>query len=595
MTFHYTDEKNAQIILALLKANNIKKIVVSPGTTNMPIVGSVQNDSFFEVYSAFDERSAAYMAVGLATESGETVVISCTGATASRNYLSGLTEAYYRKLPIIAITSFNGSENIGHLLAQNIDRSQVPKDIARISVEIPVIKDKTDYWYTTIQVNKAILETKRHGGGPVHINLATSYKGTFDTIKLPDVQVINRFSILDEFPNIKEKKIAVFIGSHKNFTNNEVNIIEKFAELYDAPIFCDHTSGYYGKNRIQIALAGANLTVQHTIFPKLKVDLVIYIGEISGDYQGLGLIERFNAETWRVSPDGEIRDKFKTLTNVFEMSEFEFFNKLTSQKSTNNISGFFYLWKKYTESLETSIPNVPFSNLWIASQLRNKIPNESILHFGILNSLRSWNFFNVANDVMTYSNVGGFGIDGGMSTLLGASLCNSNKLYFLVIGDLAFFYDMNSLGNRHLGKNIRILLINNGGGTEFKLYSHQGSIFGDQTGNFIAASEHNINHFEGLDIKNSPAKSWSESMGFVYLSASDKDSFNKNSQNFIANNSDRPIILECFTNSVEESKALMMFSNIDNNLSFKASVKKNVMKIIPKSAIVKIKKALKGK
>ena len=105
MDFHYTSERNVQIVLALLKANNIKKVVASPGATNESIVASMQYDPYFEMYSCVDERSAAYMACGLAAESGEIVVLSCTGATSSRNYLPGLTEAYYRKLPILAITS----------------------------------------------------------------------------------------------------------------------------------------------------------------------------------------------------------------------------------------------------------------------------------------------------------------------------------------------------------------------------------------------------------------------------------------------------------------------------------------------------------
>ena len=105
MTHYYTDEKNVQIILSLLKANGIKRIVASPGSSNSPFVASVQFDKYFEVYSSVDERSAAYLACGLAAETDEPVVISCTGATASRNYASGLTEAFYRKLPVLAITS----------------------------------------------------------------------------------------------------------------------------------------------------------------------------------------------------------------------------------------------------------------------------------------------------------------------------------------------------------------------------------------------------------------------------------------------------------------------------------------------------------
>lgn len=75
------------------------------------------------MYSAADERSAAYIACGLAAESGEPVVLSCTGATASRNYMPGLTEAFYRKLPLIAITSSKSSSMIAQLVAQVTDRT----------------------------------------------------------------------------------------------------------------------------------------------------------------------------------------------------------------------------------------------------------------------------------------------------------------------------------------------------------------------------------------------------------------------------------------------------------------------------------------
>lgn len=110
----YTSERNNQIVIKLLKYHKIKKMVISPGATNVSLVASIQNDPFFELYSCVDERSAAYLACGLAEESGEAVALSCTGATASRNYFPGLTEAYYRKLPILAITSTMPIDRIGH-------------------------------------------------------------------------------------------------------------------------------------------------------------------------------------------------------------------------------------------------------------------------------------------------------------------------------------------------------------------------------------------------------------------------------------------------------------------------------------------------
>lgn len=127
----YTSERNNQIVIELLKYHEIRKVVISPGGTNVSLVASIQNDSFFELYSSVDERSAAYLACGLSEESGEPVALSCTGATASRNYFPGLTEAYYRKLPILAITSTMPINKIGHNIPQVIDRTNVTNDVAK--------------------------------------------------------------------------------------------------------------------------------------------------------------------------------------------------------------------------------------------------------------------------------------------------------------------------------------------------------------------------------------------------------------------------------------------------------------------------------
>ena len=153
MNTHYTDEKNTLITMALLKAHGIKKVIASPGTTNIRLVASMQQDPFFEMYSAADERSAAYIACGLAYESGEPVVLTCTGATASRNYVPGLTEAFYRKLPVLAITSTQHLGRVGQNIAQVIDRSVQMNDTVRLSVQIPTCHTDEDEWAAILYHN----------------------------------------------------------------------------------------------------------------------------------------------------------------------------------------------------------------------------------------------------------------------------------------------------------------------------------------------------------------------------------------------------------------------------------------------------------
>lgn len=175
MHHYYTGEKNHQILISLLKQHNIKNVVASPGTANTCLIGSIQDDPFFNIISSVDERSAAYIACGLSREKGEPVVLSCTGATASREYMPALTEAFYSKLPILVVTSSQPSNRVGHLIAQVTDRSTPPSDVTKISVELPTVRNSDDEWQCTISANKAILELFRHGGGPAHINLITAY------------------------------------------------------------------------------------------------------------------------------------------------------------------------------------------------------------------------------------------------------------------------------------------------------------------------------------------------------------------------------------------------------------------------------------
>lgn len=579
MANYYTNERNAQVIISLLKQHGIYKVVASPGTTNMAFVASIQQDPYFEVYSSVDERSAAYIACGLAAETDEPVVISCTGATASRNYFPGLTEAFYRKLPVLAVTSTQAVSKVGHHIAQIIDRSSLPKDTTNLSVQLPLVKDEEDLWNCEIKANKAILELKRRGGGPVHINLETGYSRQYDVKELPVYRKINRIYPTSEFPKLPKGKIGIFVGSHSIMSESLTRAIDSFCETNNAVVFCDHTSGYYGRYKVLYALIGGQFMSDKA---ETKTDLLIHIGEITGDYYSLGLAGK---EVWRVNEDGEIRDTFRKLTNVFEMQEQTFFEYYgnTNHKGENS---YLQLCQSQLEGVRNNIPELPFSNVWLASQMAHKLPEGSAIHFGILNSLRSWNFFELPEKVTSFSNVGGFGIDGGVSSLIGASLADKNKLYFGVIGDLAFFYDMNVLGNRHVGNNLRLLLVNNGKGTEFRQFNHVASHFEEDADKFIAAAGHFGQKSPEL------VKNYAKNLGFDYISATDKDEFERVHEQFLNPEiSDKPILFEVFTDSELESKALEMIMSIEADAGVKT--KQIARKLLGESGVSALKKIVK--
>ena len=191
MEFHYTSEKNHQILIALLKKKGIRYIIASPGATNVSFLSSVQSDPFFKIFSSVDERSAAYIACGMAAERQEPVVLSCTGATASRNYYPGMTEAFYRKLPIIAVTSTQISSRIGQHVPQVLDRRQIANDVALYSTTLPIVKDQEDFASCEAKVNEALIALTRKGGGPIHMNIETSYSRNYGVKELPTVREIH--------------------------------------------------------------------------------------------------------------------------------------------------------------------------------------------------------------------------------------------------------------------------------------------------------------------------------------------------------------------------------------------------------------------
>lgn len=568
---YYTDEKNAQILISLLKNHGIRKVIANPGTTNIAVTGSIQNDPWFEVFSGIDERHSAYMAVGMAAESGKPVVLSCTGATASRNYLPALTEAYYRKLPILAVTSMQCLDNIGQLSPQAIDRSQPPKDAVRKSFTLRTIRTPQDELVCIRNVNAAIQELYRHGGGPVHINLEMGGCMSFNTKKLPDIPIVHYHAMDDvsKFPELSiDTKIVLYLGAGQGSSN-----WSNFAASHNCAVFADQSVDYCGPNRV-----GAALLCQQTGFsmnPRyahLKPDLIISAGEVSGDYPVLRYLSNL-APVWRVSPDGEIRSPFGLPDRVFEMSSSFFSAHYSRQDFQCNFeSTFAKAWRICDAKLRQEVPELPFSNLWIAQQLSKSIPEDSVLHLGILNSLRVWNFFPAIPTIHTYSNVGGFGIDGGLSTIIGSSLISPQKLHFGVFGDLAFFYDLNALGNRHIRKNIRILVVNNGCGTEFNMYFHPGSQFDEKTNDYIAAGGHFGNKSKDL------VKNFTTNLGFEYLSANNKADFSKAAERFISLEEKSAFVFEVFTESKCESDAINLISNLD---TFSPAPMNSIRQLVP--------------
>lgn len=539
-TLHY--------LAAVLKEYEINNIVASLGIQNACFNLLASKTNFFKFNSVVDERSAAYVATGIAAQIQKPVVLTCTEATASRNYLPALTEAYYRKLPIIAVTFTNQALNNYNLGAQHIDRSLSQNDIKELSIELPVLNTEQDKENILVLLNVAIT-TAIFKNLPVHINCPGSldfeyYKENMDLpTDIWTTDVYDENNLQQAKKDLENKNIAIFIGSHNKFNEDEQEAISSFATTMDIPVLCDCTSGYYGENKVLISQVAFMLDVEK------KPDIVIDFGEVTGEYSTPLFIR--NSEMWRISKQNGLKCRYNLpILKLFNCSEKLFFKEL---KTSNNNKYYSYL---KTLIDEIKIPNLPLSMPLVCYELSKNISENSTLHLAILNALRSMNYFKLPNGVETSCNVGGFGIDGALSTTVGRAIAEPNKTHYCVIGDLAFFYDMNILGNRHIANNLKIILVNNNRGEEFRLNWLLEKSFGDKTDEIVAAAGHYKN---GAEL-------WAKSCDFEYISVATKDELVSKMKEFCSMKYEKPALLEVFTSDEDEKLAQWLIQSTNKKV-----------------------------
>lgn len=575
----YTKVENVRMLLTLLKKHGIRHIVTSPGGTNIPIVHGLQQDSYFKCYSVVDERSAMYFAIGLQIQVGEPVATTCTSAQATRNYLPGLTEAYYKHIPILAITCSKHARYTYQECMQAPDQTSLPVDSVKRTFSLPYISNPADRVMCERMINAAILELTHHRTGPVQLNvpIIDSERLAFVETELPNTRFIQRYDVEQDW-NIclAGKKIMVVAGECRSYTQQERKLIQSFLQNHNAILYTNHLSNLHINEELQGNLLLSAMS-QALFDEQFAPDVLITIGGQTGDYPVYGKINgNKTLEHWRVSPDGEVVDPYDKLTKVFQCSNTTFFKRMALVDATNDHT-FYQVWNNAIKKLKLDV-TLPLSNLFVAQQLHEFIPAGSTMNYAILNSLRSWLMFPISKTVNGYSPVAAFGIDGGMSMALGHAYDNKD-LSFFITGDLAFFYDMNSLGIRGLGNNIRIILVNNNRGAEFAMYGNPNNI---DLATYISAENHN-----------GSAEGWCTANNFKYINATTKEDVLKHIPELVSP-SNQSIVLEVMTKTEDEEAALKIMLS-ENFSGTEAEGRKGKIKKILGETIINLLHEITGK
>ncbi len=573
----YTELKTYQLIIALLKKYNIKHCVLSAGSRNVPFVHSVEEDDFFKCYSVVDERSAGYFALGLAQETKEPVVISCTSSTATCNYWPAVAEAFYQGVPLIVLTSDRNPTMLGNWEDQMIDQVGMYDRHVKKSVNLPIINDEDDEYYCERLINEALLELNHKGTGPVHINVPMkAYNNSFNIKELPKVKKIDRICIEnsskiwdEKIEKLKNAKKILMICGQKSYVSDELKqSIKVFFEKYNCAIFADHMANLEFENNINLSVCMDPRYIIDEKFKEMLPDIVISFG--GNIYAGIKeQLRKFkgNFEHWLVQDDGKLVDTFKSITNIFECSP-EYFFKYCNNYNKDNLNNKEYYNELLQYSNKVKMPKeFDFSHVYAIQNVLDKIPENSLLHLSINNSIRITNFFKLNKNIKVYANIGTHGIDGCMSSFLGQAYMTENDA-FLVIGDLAFFYDMNALKLRHIKNNVHILLINNEGGSEF----YFNRVWKNEKSDLHTTARHNTK-----------AEGWAKSNNFRYLSANNKEMLQESLQEFFKENCKQPVILEVFTEMKKDADVIYDFFDLSRPRTLKSEIIRNSKELIKKT------------
>ena len=540
-------KKQVQQLAVLLLKKGITDVVTSPGSRNAPLINTFSGIPEFNCRNIVDERSAAYFAIGLSLAKQQPVAIVCTSGTASLNYAPAIAEAFYQNIPLIVLTADRPDYWIDQAESQCIRQEGIYRNFVKKEVNLPLGESEKELWFAARQINESLNAAVSGIPAPVHINIPLEEPlHQLIDVELPVVREIKQVETLSvptesEFARLtgiidRSKKILVLAGQLNPNTALE-NALAKFVTNTGAVVLHEHLS-----NLSDVQFCSSIDTLMASI-PEEKTEdfkpdlLISFGGQLVSKLLKQFLRKSKPEEHWHLSRAGEHFDTYQSLTKVIQTDAVNFFETLSKQLQPTD-RDYLQLWKNKENQVnhirDEFVANVEFSDLKAFDQIEKFIPGNTVIHLGNSSPVRYALIHERVKSAVYFSNRGTAGIDGCLSTAVGFA-SQSEKINTIILGDLSFFYDSNALWNKYIGKNLRIIVIHNGGGNIF------GMIKGPSDS--PAFAEH---FFSGNTHK---AEGLAKAFGLDYFSATNETELAQSLEEFYSPKQQHAALLEIFTNA----------------------------------------------
>ncbi len=553
-----TDHDACNELVNIVKYHGVNRVVISPGSRNAPLIVAFSRCSAIKKYVVVDERSAAFMALGMAQQTGEPIALICTSGSAMLNYAPAIAEAFYQNIPLIVITADRPEEwvdqNEGQIIRQVGALRNFVKGNYNISACMP---DDRSKWYINRQLNDAMLSATDLPKGPVHINfqLIEPLFGEKPIDKVSQTRIIRSIKSDESLSNqdvkmlIKEmsstKRIMILAGFYE--PNKELeSAINKLSGLPNITVLTETITNIHGDgiiHAIDRTLSSIDRSEDGDFQPEL---LITFGGALVSRMIKEFLRKSKLQKHWHIGVTESIIDTMMQLSERIEISPNIFFNQIASNLNYDNMIDTDYRdrWRqKYKLALDSHneyINNSQWCDLKAFSILIPNIPIEYYLQVSNGTPIRYCQLFAPINVKQNNCNRGVAGIDGATSTALGASLAVNGKTLF-ISGDMSLTYDINGLNSQYNHPGFKVIVMCNGGGGIFRF------IMGD---NPLPEID---DYFEvRRDVQ---IKKYADAFGFDYFSADSEESLMLELPKFFADNN-RAAIMAIFTPSIRNGEIL---------------------------------------
>lgn len=552
---------SAQVAVRTLLHFNVKDVVISPGTRDMPLILACDAEPRLNKHIVVDERCAAFTALGMATASCRPVALVCTSGSALLNYAPALAEAYYRHVPLIVLSADRPERWIDQADSQTIRQVGALSAVVKKSVTLPDCSPDDDETLRLVALRAfdAISYAIREPQGPVHLNLPFGLPlgpqyPQIPTLPIPAFLTVGK-GIREHVADYsfdydwRENRILVVCGQMLH-DNSIDDTIDRIANHKNIAVIAENISNLHTtKIHCNIDAMLREMTDKETYQP----DIVIVCG---GALVSAALKQYLRSLTdiqlWYVGKYADmIKDTFDNLSCYIDALPQQFFSSLSSNlgdcndsDTSNRCNTYSALWNDLslhaTAVYSDYIDAASWSELKATDFIIKRIPKTYDLHLSNGMSIR-YALLSARSDFNSINcNRGVSGIEGATSTAVGAAIASKNPT-ILISGDMSFSYDIAALALKEIPTDFKAIVLSNRGGGIFRFISKTNNL--PQREKYFCAEP------------KLPLRQLAEAYGFRYLEADSMSALEESWQEFLSH-TDAPTILNVIVDTEVSTKVI---------------------------------------